>query len=57
MSSAFEICVDLYGHCRCEDVGWPGCVEMIRMEEDGEDADDERNRMEQEREDAGFEQS
>jgi hypothetical protein len=57
MSSAFEICVYLYGHCRCADAGWPGCAEMIRMEEDGENADDERTRMEQEREDAGSEQS
>ena len=55
MVDAYQICADLYGECRCAAAERPACDEMVRMADDGEDADDERDRMEAEREAAAVE--
>lgn len=49
MADPYNICADLYGECRCAAAGRPACDEMVRMADDGENADDERERMKTER--------
>lgn len=56
MDDPYQLCADLYGECRCAAAERPACDEMVRMADDGEDADDERARMEAERAAAEFEQ-
>lgn len=56
MDEAYQLCADLYGECRCAAAKRPACDAMVAMADDGEDADDERDRMEAERAAAEFEQ-
>lgn len=53
--SAYDLCADLYGECRCNAADRSPCDAMVAMADDGEDADDERARMEAEREAAAVE--
>ena len=44
-----EICIDIYGECRCVVAGRQPCDAMVALAENGETARDELLRMEQER--------
>lgn len=52
MQPEFLMCIDLYGKCRCAIADRPPCDAMIDMVENGQSADDERERMDCERSDA-----
>lgn len=56
MDEAYRLCADLYGECHCAQNDRPACEAMVAMADDGQDADDERERMEAEREAAGVEE-